>query len=144
MTAALATIEDDVTGFRAPPVRAEPTRRIRDDAEAIAVAEEVSAKLAEGAATRDRDRILPYEEMDLLSDSRPTPFNRGVRAGKCFDRRKSAEPAGAISPCPTPKTVGVSLLYVALSASILARRSAFSFSASASAASIPPFPCSAT
>ena len=69
MTAALATIEDHVTGFRAPPLRARPTRRIRDDAEALAVAEEVSAKLAEGAAARDRDRILPYKEIDLLSDA---------------------------------------------------------------------------
>src|SRR6202453_1553834 len=66
---ALATIEDHITEFRAPPLRAGPTRRIRDDAEALAVAEEISAKLAEGAAARDRDRILPYEEMDLLADA---------------------------------------------------------------------------
>jgi SfnB family sulfur acquisition oxidoreductase len=69
MTAALATIEDDVPEFRPPPLRARPARRIRDDAEAITVAEEVAAKLAEGAAARDRDRILPYEEMELLSDA---------------------------------------------------------------------------
>jgi SfnB family sulfur acquisition oxidoreductase len=69
MTAALATIEDDVTEFRPPPLRARPARRIRDDAEALAVVEEVSAKLAAGAAARDRDRILPYEEMELLSDA---------------------------------------------------------------------------
>src|SRR5580658_9546903 len=69
MTAALATIEDEVTEFRPPPLRARPTRRIRDDAEALVVAEEVSARLAEGAAARDRDRILPYEEMDLISDA---------------------------------------------------------------------------
>jgi SfnB family sulfur acquisition oxidoreductase len=88
MTAALATIEDDVTEFRAPPLRARPTRRIRDDAEAIAVVEELSAKLAEGAAARDRDRILPYEEMDLLSDAGllaitvPKAYGgAGVRAG---------------------------------------------------------------
>ena len=68
MTAALATIEDDIE-FRPPSLRARPARRIRDDAEAIAVAEEISAKLAEGAAARDRDRILPYEEMELLSDT---------------------------------------------------------------------------
>ena len=69
MTAAVATIEDGVTEFRAPPLRARPMRRIRDDAEALTVAEEVSAKLAEGAAARDRDRILSYEEMELLSDA---------------------------------------------------------------------------
>src|ERR1700722_533342 len=69
MTAAVATLEDDVTEFLPPPLRARPTRVIRDDAEALAVAEEVSAKLAEGAAARDRDRILPYEEMELISDA---------------------------------------------------------------------------
>src|SRR3984885_7417612 len=69
MTAALVTIEDAVTEFRPPPLRARPTRRIRDDAGALAVADEVSAKLAEGAATRDRERILPYEEMELVSDA---------------------------------------------------------------------------
>ena len=69
MTAALATIENDSIEFRPPPLRTRPARRIRDDAEALAVAEEVSAKLAEGAAARDRDRVLPYEEMDLLSDA---------------------------------------------------------------------------
>src|ERR1700729_3453617 len=88
MTAALATIEDDVTEFRPPPLRAERTRVIRDDAEALAVAEEVSAKLAEGAAARDRDRILPYEEMELISDAGllaitvpKTYGGAGVRAG---------------------------------------------------------------
>ena len=88
MTAALATIDDDVTEFRAPPLRARPTRRIRDDAEALAVAEEVSAKLAEGAAARDRDRILPYEEMERISDAGllaitvPKAYGgAGVRAG---------------------------------------------------------------
>jgi SfnB family sulfur acquisition oxidoreductase len=88
MTAALATIEDEVTDFRPPPLRATPARRIRDDAEALAVAEEVSSKLAEGAAARDRDRILPYEEMDLLSDTGllaitvPKAYGgAGVRAG---------------------------------------------------------------
>src|SRR6202167_6354870 len=88
MTAALATIEDDVTEFRAPPLRARAARRIRDDAEALAVAEEVSTKLAEGAAARDRDRILPYEEMDLISDAGllaitvPKAYGgAGVRAG---------------------------------------------------------------
>src|ERR1700727_1296485 len=69
MTAALATIEDEVTDFRPPLLRATPARRIRDDAEALAVAEEVSAKLAVGAVARDRDRVLPYEEMELVSDA---------------------------------------------------------------------------
>ncbi len=71
MTAALATATVDNVNFefRTPPLRRRPARRIRDDNEAIAVADEVAAKLAEGAAVRDRERILPYEEMELLSDS---------------------------------------------------------------------------
>ena len=74
--------------FVAPPVRARPARRIRDDAEAIAVVEEIAAKLAEGAAARDRERILPYEEMELISDAGllaitvPKAYGgAGVRAG---------------------------------------------------------------
>jgi SfnB family sulfur acquisition oxidoreductase len=88
MTAAVATIEDDVTEFLAPPLRTMTARRIRDDAEALAVSEEVSAKLAEGATARDRDRILPYEEMELISDAGllaitvpKTYGGAGVRAG---------------------------------------------------------------
>jgi len=67
MTAALATVEDDVEGFHAPPVRAGSVRRIRNDAEALAVAEQIGAKLAEGAAARDRHRLLPYDEIELVS-----------------------------------------------------------------------------
>jgi SfnB family sulfur acquisition oxidoreductase len=69
MSAAATTIEDDAVEFIAPPLRSPPAHRIRDDAEAIAVAEEVSAKLAVGAAARDRDRVLPYEEMELVSNA---------------------------------------------------------------------------
>ena len=69
MPSALATLDVETNEFRPPPLRSPPARRIRDDAEALAVAEEISAKLAEGAAARDRDRILPYEEMDLVSDA---------------------------------------------------------------------------
>jgi alkylation response protein AidB-like acyl-CoA dehydrogenase len=88
MTAALATIDDDAIEFRPPPLRPRAARRIRDDAEAIAVVEELAAKLAEGAAARDRERILPYEEMELISDAGllaitvPKVFGGpGVRAG---------------------------------------------------------------
>jgi SfnB family sulfur acquisition oxidoreductase len=71
MTAALAIekAEDDAAEFLSPPLRKRPARRIRDDAEAVSIAEGVAAQLAEGAAARDRDRRLPYEEMELLSDS---------------------------------------------------------------------------
>ena len=88
MTAALATIEDEATEFRPPPLRAPPARRIRHDSEALAVAEEVSTKLAEEAVARDRERILPYKEMDLVSDAgllaitTPKEYGgAGVRAG---------------------------------------------------------------
>jgi SfnB family sulfur acquisition oxidoreductase len=87
-TAALATVEGDVEEFSAPPARSRPTRRILDDAGAIAVVEEIAAKLAEGAAARDRERILPYEEMELISDAGllaitvPKAYGgAGVRAG---------------------------------------------------------------
>src|ERR1700677_5390887 len=88
MTAARATIDDELTDFRPPPLRARPTRVIRSDAEALAVAEEVSEKLTQGAAARDRERILPYTEMDLVSDAGllaitvPKAYGgSGVRAG---------------------------------------------------------------
>jgi SfnB family sulfur acquisition oxidoreductase len=69
MTAALATIAADASDFRAPPLRGGPVRRIRNDAEAVAAAEEIGARLAEGAAARDRERILPYEEIELVSQA---------------------------------------------------------------------------
>src|SRR6202034_1048161 len=88
MPSALATLDVETNEFRAPPLRTKSARRIRDAAEALAVAEEVSAKLAEGAAARDRDRVLPYEEMDLISDAGllaitvPKAYGgAGVRAG---------------------------------------------------------------
>jgi SfnB family sulfur acquisition oxidoreductase len=69
MPSATATLAVDANGFRAPPLRSPPARRIRDDAEALAVAEEVAAELQKRAVERDRDRILPYEEMELVSDA---------------------------------------------------------------------------
>ncbi|WP_322069017.1 SfnB family sulfur acquisition oxidoreductase [Paraburkholderia bannensis] len=44
-------------------------RVIADDAEAIAVAHELAARLAEGAAERDRERRLPREEIEWFSQS---------------------------------------------------------------------------
>jgi SfnB family sulfur acquisition oxidoreductase len=69
MPSALATRPADTNEFHAPPLRSRPARRIRDDAEALAVAEEVAARLAQRAAERDRERILPYEQMELVSDA---------------------------------------------------------------------------
>ena len=50
-------------------MRSSPARRIRDDDEALAAAGQVAAELAKHAVERDRDRILPYEEMELVSDA---------------------------------------------------------------------------
>src|ERR1700728_232967 len=69
MTAALATTQNEFFEFRPPPLHGRPVRRIRDDEEALVVVEEIAAKVAEGAAARDRERILPYKEMELLSEA---------------------------------------------------------------------------
>ncbi|MBV8794924.1 MAG: SfnB family sulfur acquisition oxidoreductase [Hyphomicrobiales bacterium] len=69
MPSATATLDVDANGFRAPPLRSPPARRIRDDVEALAVAEEVADELKRRAVERDRDRVLPYEEMELVSDA---------------------------------------------------------------------------
>ncbi|EGI77725.1 SfnB family sulfur acquisition oxidoreductase [Hylemonella gracilis] len=44
-------------------------RRIRDDAEALTVAHELAAEFAPLAARRDRERILPWEELNRFSAS---------------------------------------------------------------------------
>lgn len=49
-----------------------PARRpdaIADDAQAIAVAQRLAAEFAQGAARRDRERILPWQELDAFSNS---------------------------------------------------------------------------
>ncbi|MGO4714617.1 SfnB family sulfur acquisition oxidoreductase [Bradyrhizobium sp. 2TAF24] len=46
-----------------------PARIIRSDEEAIAVAREIAAQIAVRAAERDRQRILPFEELDLVSQA---------------------------------------------------------------------------
>jgi SfnB family sulfur acquisition oxidoreductase len=69
MPSALAARPADKNEFLAPPLRSPPARRLRDDDEALAAAEEVSAELAKCAVARDRERILPYEEMELVSDA---------------------------------------------------------------------------
>ena len=69
MPSALATLDVEKNEFLAPPLRSPPARRIHDDAEALAVVEEIAEKLAKAAISRDRDRVLPYEEMELISDA---------------------------------------------------------------------------
>jgi alkylation response protein AidB-like acyl-CoA dehydrogenase len=42
---------------------------IQSDEEAIAVAKQLSTELAKTASRRDAERILPYEEIDLVSQA---------------------------------------------------------------------------
>ncbi len=42
---------------------------ITSDAEALEIAARLAASFAEGAARRDRERILPFEELDRFSQS---------------------------------------------------------------------------
>lgn len=57
---------DSRPGPAAPPPRA---HRIRDDAEAIAAAQLLAERFAPEAALRDRERRLPWSELDALSAS---------------------------------------------------------------------------
>ena len=66
---ALKMSSESVARIPAPPPRGAQARVIRDDSEAIAVANEVAAKIAAGAVLRDSERILPFEELELLSDA---------------------------------------------------------------------------
>ncbi|MDX7950326.1 SfnB family sulfur acquisition oxidoreductase [Lichenihabitans sp. Uapishka_5] len=68
-TAFTQKLDPESVAFDPPPVRSRPAYRIRDDAEALAVAREVAAELALGAVRRDRERILPYEELERISDT---------------------------------------------------------------------------
>ncbi len=56
-------------GVPAIPKVAEPAHVIKDDAEAISVAERLAAQFAAGAAERDRIRRWPVDELDLFSQS---------------------------------------------------------------------------
>jgi SfnB family sulfur acquisition oxidoreductase len=55
-----------VPGVRKP---SQPAHVIRDDNEAIAVAERLAVEFAKGASERDRNRILPISELDAFSQS---------------------------------------------------------------------------
>ncbi|MFT3671189.1 SfnB family sulfur acquisition oxidoreductase [Aestuariivirga sp.] len=55
--------------FDAPPVRTRAAAVLKSDEEVLAVARKVADELRKGATRRDQERKLPYEELDLLSDS---------------------------------------------------------------------------
>ena len=64
-----ADAKTSLAGVPGLPRPATPAHRIRDDAEAIAVAQALAADFVQGAAARDRDRIAPVRELDLFSQS---------------------------------------------------------------------------
>lgn len=51
------------------PLPAEPAQIIRDDAEAIEIAQRLATEFARDAALRDREGILPLNELDAFSQS---------------------------------------------------------------------------
>jgi len=69
MSATLIKLDRKIPDFQAPPSRWNPTHVIRDDGEAIATAREVAAKIAKGAVLRDRQRVLPFDELEWISDA---------------------------------------------------------------------------
>lgn len=57
-------------GLRLPrPIDAARVHRIVDDADALDAASRLAAHFAQGASDRDRRRILPWDELDLWSES---------------------------------------------------------------------------
>ncbi len=70
-------------GEPVPPVPrpAGPAHVIRDDAEAIAVAEDLAARFAPGASDRDRHRTWPVAELDSYSQSGLWSLNVPKRFG---------------------------------------------------------------
>lgn len=68
MTHSNAARSPNDSGERIPPGPSRP-HLISSDAEAIEIARSLAPRLAEGAAARDRDRILPWEEIELFTAS---------------------------------------------------------------------------
>lgn len=60
---------DAAQGVPGLPRPTQPAHIVKDEAEAIAIAEALAAKLAVGASERDRERRLPFAEIDEFSQS---------------------------------------------------------------------------
>lgn len=69
MTTAVLDAEAPPKGTPGLPRPTTPAHIIKDDAEAIAVAEALAREVAPGASERDRDRILPIEQLNAFSQS---------------------------------------------------------------------------
>jgi hypothetical protein len=57
------------TGANGPQRPASPAHIIRSDAEAIAIARDLASKFVTDSSLRDRERRLPWAELDLFSQS---------------------------------------------------------------------------
>src|ERR1700722_12689977 len=70
MSATVVKLNRDATPeFQAPPPRWSPAHVIQDDAEAIAAAHEVAVKIAKDAVLRYRQRVLPFDELEWISNA---------------------------------------------------------------------------
>ena len=78
---ALSLAVDKPAGVPGVPRPRTPAHVIRDDAEAIAVAETLAADFAVGASERDRHRRLPLAELDAFSQSGLWSINVPKRFG---------------------------------------------------------------
>jgi SfnB family sulfur acquisition oxidoreductase len=78
---ALSLAVDKPAGVPGVPRPRTPAHVIRDDAEAIAVAEKLAADFAVGASERDRHRRLPLAELDAFSQSGLWSINVPKRFG---------------------------------------------------------------
>ncbi|RVD60192.1 SfnB family sulfur acquisition oxidoreductase [Mesorhizobium sp. M2D.F.Ca.ET.185.01.1.1] len=67
----VSNVKTDKAAAAVPPVArpAEPAHIIKDDAEAIAVAQRLAAEFVKDSSKRDRDRIWPVAELDQFSQS---------------------------------------------------------------------------
>lgn len=66
---AAALLENDEAALPLAPRAAQPAAVIRDEHEALQVARRLADELAVGAVRRDRDRILPWREVEAFSQS---------------------------------------------------------------------------
>ncbi len=91
----VSTVKTDHASAAVPPVARPtvPAHIIKDDAEAIAIAQALAAEFARDSSRRDRERIWPVAELDAFSQSGLWSIN----VPKAF---------GVVPNCPTPRSPG--------------------------------------